>query len=151
MSLLLSHGFLSEHYVYFLFFSDSTPPLTLRITTKTLPDTEEIQRDAQNNVYTLLTTEETVRALAKNLSDEFEAKVNLNNVRLGSIMVDMILEDLSKVEYIKELSDKWVLSNMIDSILMTSEFISTCLADDVAVEVVVDEESYKQIKTISGE
>ena len=63
----------------------------------------------------------------------------------------MILEDLSKVEYIKELSDKWVLSNMIDSILMTSEFISTCQADDVAVEVVVDEESYKQIKTISGE
>ena len=99
----------------------------------------------------MLATAETARALIDALSEELEANVNLNNVRLGSILVDMILEDLSKVEYIKELSDKWVLSNMIDSILMTPEFISTCLADDVAVEVVVDEESYKQIKTISGE
>ena len=82
---------------------------------------------------------------------ELEANVSLNNVRLGSILVDIILEDLSKVKYIKELSDKWVLSNMIDSILMTPEFISTCKAEDVAVEVVVDEESYKQIKSISGE
>ena len=93
---------------------------------------------------------ENASKLAQDLSKKLEAAIELNNVRLGSIMVDMILGDLSKLEYIKYLSDTWVLSNMVDGILMTPEFISTCQAEDVALDVVVDEESYKQIKSISG-
>ena len=62
----------------------------------------------------------------------------------------MILGDLSKLEYIKELSDTWVLSNIVDNILMTPQFIQSCLAEDVGLEVVVDEDSYKQIKSQSG-
>ena len=124
--------------------------LTICITTKTEPDTEEIQYDAKNKVYTLLTSKETVSRLTQDLSKKFEATVIVKNVRLGSIMVDMILGDLSKLEYIKYLSDNWVLSNMVDNILITPEFITTCQAEDVALDAVVDEESYKQIKSISG-
>ena len=62
----------------------------------------------------------------------------------------MILGDLSKLEYIKELSDTWVLSNIVDNILMTPEFIQSCKAEDVGLEVVVDEDSYNQIKSQSG-
>ena len=69
---------------------------------------------------------------------------------MGSIMVDMILGDLSKLEYIKELSDTWVLSNIVDNILVTPEFIQSCKAEDVGLEVVVDEDSYKQIKSHPG-
>ena len=63
----------------------------------------------------------------------------------------MVLGDLSRLEYIKEMSDKWVLSSIVDRILMTPEFISSCQAEDVALEVVVDEESYQQLKSHSGE
>ena len=128
----------------------SNHPLTICITTKTEPDTEEIRYDAENKVYTLLTSKETVSKLAQDFSKKFEATVIVKNVRLGSIMVDMILGDLSKLEYIKYLSDNWVLSNMVDNILITPEFITTCQAEDVALDAVVDEESYKQIKSISG-
>ena len=101
-------------------------------------------------MYTLLTSKETVSRLAQDLSKKLEATVIVDNVRLGSIMVDLILGDMSKLEYIKYLSDNWVLSNMVDNILITPEFITTCQADDVALDVVVDEESYNQIKRLSG-
>ena len=101
-------------------------------------------------MYTLLKSVENASKLAQDLSKKLEEAIEINNVRMGSIMVDMILRDLSKLEYIKYLSDNWVLSNMVDGILMTSEFIATCQADDVALDVVVDEDSYEQIKSISG-
>ena len=124
--------------------------MTIRITTKTLPDTEQVRQDAENNVFTLLASETAVKALSQSLSEEFEATITLNNVRMGSIMVDMVLGDLSKLEYIKKLSDKYVLSNIIDSILMTPEFIESCQAEDVGLEAVIDEESYNQIKSKHG-
>ena len=128
----------------------NTSPLTIRITTKTHPDSEEVRYDAENNVYTLLASQEVITALGQSLSQELHATITLNNVRMGSIMVDMILGDLSKLEYIKELSDTWVLSNIVDNILMTPEFIQSCKAEDVGLEVVVYEDSYKQIKSQSG-
>ena len=124
--------------------------LTLCITTKTEPDTEEIRYDAENKVYTLLTSKETVTRLTQDLSKKFEATVIVDNVIRGSIMVEIILGDLSKLEYIKYLSDNWVLSNMVDNILITPEFISSCQAKDVALDIVVDEKSYKQIKSLYG-
>ena len=122
----------------------------MRIETKTLPDTEDFRCEAKDKVYTLLKSVENASKLAQDLSKKLEEAIEIKNVRMGSIMVDMILGDLSKLEYIKYLSDNWVLSNMVDGILMTPEFIATCQADDVALDVVVDEDSYKQIKSISG-
>ena len=130
--------------------TDSTPPLTIRLTTRTLPDNEDIQIETENNLYTLLMSEAAIRALAEQLSEEFEAKIKLDNVRMGSIVVDMMLEDLSKLEYIKDLSDKWVLSNIVDSILITPDFLESCQADYVELEAVVDEESYKQLRSQAG-
>ena len=124
--------------------------MTIRITTKTLPDTEQVRQEAENNVFTLLESETAVKALSQSLSEELEATITLNNVRMGSIMVDMVLGDLSKLDYIKKLSDKYVLSNIIDSILMTPEFIESCEAEDVGLEAVIDEESYNQIKSKYG-
>ena len=131
-------------------FTGNPYPLTIHITTKTLPDTEQVRQEAENNVFTLLASETAVKALSQSLSEELEATITLNNVRMGSIMVDMVLGDLSKLAYIKKLSDKYVLSNIIDSILMTPEFIESCQAEDVGLEAVIDEESYNQIKSKYG-
>ena len=130
--------------------TDSTPPLTIRLTARTLPDNEDIRIETENNLYTLLMSEAAIRALAEQLSEEFEAKIKLDNVRMGSIVVDMMLEDLSKLEYIKDLSDKWVLSNIVDNILITPEFLGSCQAQYVELEAVVDEESYKQLRSQAG-
>ena len=95
-------------------------------------------------------SEEAVTVLSETLSEAFKTKVNLENVRLGSIMVDMMLEDLSKLEYIKDLSDKWTLSNIVDNALITPDFLESCQAEYVELEVVVDEASYKQLRNQAG-
>ena len=95
-------------------------------------------------------SEEAVTALSETLSEAFKTKVNLENVRLGSIMVDMMLEDLSKLEYIKDLSDKWALSNIVDNALITPDFLESCQAEYVELEVVVDEKSYKELRNQAG-
>ena len=130
--------------------STGTNPLTLCIITRTLPNNETVHTSAENNLLTLLSSEEVLTSLAQALSEEFEAYIKLEGVRKGSIKIDMILGNLSVLEYMKEMSDKWVLSNIVDSILITPEFISSCQAEDVALEVVVDEESYNQIKSNAG-
>ena len=123
-------------------------PLTLCITTKTLPDTEELRFTAENNLMTLFSSDEVVQALAQALSEEFEATIKLtSNVHTGRLRIDMMLGDLSRLDYMKELSDEWVLSNIVDSILMTPEFIESCGAEDVAIDVVLDEESYQQVRS----
>ena len=99
---------------------------------------------------TILSTEAELSRLAETLSDEFEATIKLDNVKMGSIRVDMRLGNVSKLEYIKDLSDKWVLSNIIDNILITPEFVESCQAEDVAIDVVIDEESYQQVKLQAG-
>ena len=131
-------------------FSGDTPPLTLVITTKTLPDNEQIRYEAEKKILTVLSTEEALSRLAATLSDEFEVTIKLESVKMGSIRVDMRLGNLSKLEYIKDLSDKWVLSNIMDNILITPEFVESCQAEDVAIDVVIDEESYQQVKLHAG-
>ena len=138
------------YYTFSVCITDRTSPLTIRIIPRTHPDNEEVQVEAQNNVYTLLMSEEAVTALSETLSEAFKTNVNLKNVRLGSIMVDMMLEDLSKLEYIKDLSDKWTLSNIVDNALITPDFLDSCQAEYVELEVVVDEESYKQLRNQAG-
>ena len=82
---------------------------------------------------------------------ELEVPIKLKNARTGSIKIDMLLGDMSRLEYIKELSDKWVLSNVVDSILMTPEFIESCNAEDVVLEVILEEDSYQQVKSLCSE
>ena len=128
--------------------ADKSHLLTLCITTKTLPDTGELRFTAENNLATLLSSEGVIQALAKALSEEFEATIKLtSNVHTGRLRIDMMLGHLSRLDYIKELSDEWVLSNIVDSILMTPEFIESCQAEDVAIDVVLDEESYQQVRS----
>ena len=134
----------------------STDPLSLVFTTQTLPDNKKIQERAENNLLTVLSSEEVKSELSEALSGKLYTHTKLTHVRVGSIRVDMILGDLSRVENLKELSDKGVLSNIMDNILMTPEFIESCQAgdvviEDVAIEVVLDEKSYQRIKNRPGE
>ena len=124
----------------------NVPPLTMSITTGSDPDTEDVRNSTENNLFEQLSSGDNLKSLAQTLSKEFETSVQLENVRMGSIKVDMILGDMSRLEYIKELSDKYVLTNIVDSILITPEFIESCHAEDVTIEVILDEESYQQVK-----
>ena len=125
------------------------------INPKTYPETEEIQSEAENLVLEHLSSEEVLTELAEALSEESDTLITLSNVRVGSIKMDMQVADLSLIDYIKHLSDQGVLTNIIDNILMTPSFVSSCVsvcqAEDVAVEAVIEEESYRQIKLYSGE
>ena len=125
------------------------PTLTLCLTTETVPD--HVQQVAENNLLKRLSSKEENQSLSHTLSETLDTPIYLTNGRSGSIKVDAILEELSSLEYIKELSDTWALSNIMDSILMTPEFIKSCQAEDVSLLAVLDEESYQQIKKLPGE
>ena len=127
------------------------PVLILIITTSTQPDTETVHTSAQANLLQLLQTAEVLQSLAQKLSEAFEVHIKLSYVREGSIKVDMMLEDLSGLEYIKEMSDKWVLSNIVDNFLITPKFMESCQAKNVVLDVVVDAESYLQLRSHHGE
>ena len=125
--------------------------LIISITTKTVPKDDPVQESAQKNLLEHLSSEEGITSLSNSLSVTLDTPINLTNGRLGSIKVDMTLGDLSSLEYIKELSDTWVLSNIMDSILMTPEFIESCQAEDVAITAVIEEDSYQRFKNLPGE
>ena len=126
------------------------PTLTICMSTKTVPETDHVQKIAENNLLKRLSSKEEIKSLSHTLSETLDTPINLTNGRSGSIKVDAILEDLSSLEYIKELSDTWVLSNIMDSILMTPEFIASCQAEDVSLLAVLDEESYQRFKNLPG-
>ena len=140
----------SNHFLPFCI-SGNTSFVTLIITPQTLPDNEQIRSKAENNLLTNLSSDEVKSLLSQKLSGKLETDIHLTNTRIGSIKVDMILGDLSRLENLKEMSDKWVLSNLMDSILMTPEFIESCGAEDVAIDALLDEESYQRIKNLPGE
>ena len=129
----------------------NTPPLTIRITTETVPESEHVQKLAESNLLKHLSSEEGITSLSATLSIKLDTELKLTNTRIGSIKMDAILGDLSSLEYIKELSDNWTLSHIMDMILMTPEFIESCQAEDVAITAVLDEESYQQVKNHPGE
>ena len=126
----------------------SIPPLVINIKTCTVPDTEEVCASAEKELLKRVSSGDQLASLEQKLSYELKAPIKLKNGRSGSIKVDMILGDMSRLEYIKELSDKWVLSNIFDNILMNAEFIESCHAEDVNIEVVLEEASYQQVKSL---
>ena len=149
-----------KYYVHILNFNthtcifcitDNFPPLIINVSTGTVPDTKEVRASAEKKLLILLSSDKQLASLSQNLCAELEVHIKLKNVRAGSIKIDMLLGDMSRLEYIKELSDKWVLSNVVDSILMTPEFIESCNAEDVVLEVILEEDSYQQVKSLCSE
>ena len=135
-------------HIFILCITGSIPCLVVNINTCTVPDTTEVHAFAENKLLELLSSDDQLAIFQQTLSDELKSPIELKNGRSGSIRVDMILGDMSRLEYIKELSDKWVLSNIFDNILMTAEFIESCHAEDVNIEVVLEEASYQQVKSL---
>ena len=124
----------------------NTSQLTIILTTTTCPDTKEVKELSEKNLLEFLSSEQA--SVSQTLSDKIGTKLNLTNTRLECVKVDVILRDISSLDYLKELSDKMVLTNIMDMILMTPEFIESCQAEDVAITAVLDEDSYQQIKDI---
>ena len=124
----------------------------MSITPNTIPDTDQVRESAARWLFKKLSSEVLLFLLSQTLSEVAEVTITLVNVRAGSIKVDMILGNMSRLEYIKELSDNWVLSNIVDSTLMTPEFveelIESCQAEDVSIQAVIDEDSYQQVKSL---
>ena len=126
----------------------NTVRLTIDITIQTTPEDEPTHDSAVNKLLNHLSCDNNNAALSQTLSRKLDTALIMTNTRIGSIKVDVILADLSSLEYIKELSDNWVLTNIMDSILMTPEFIESCQAEDVSIKALVNEDSYQRIKNL---
>ena len=122
--------------------------MTIDITIETAPEDEQIHKLAEKVLFKHLSSDKNKAELSQTLSRKLDMSLAVKNTQIGSIKLDVILADLSSLEYIKELSDNWVLTNIMDSILITPEFIESCQAEDVSITAVLNEESYKRIKNL---
>ena len=106
----------------------------------TTPDSEVNGRDAQLRLLQLLQEPQQQERLSAYLSQELETKIDVTNVKEGSVIVDILVEDKQAVDTLKFLSDTGLLSSMLQIHLITDQFIFQCLADrvDINVELVIN-------------
>ena len=109
------------------------------------PDSEINKQDAKNNLYSYLSHSSVQEKLSKDLSDELDTDLVVDKVYIGSVVMELIIKDYTELENIKSLSDTGVLSNIFGSLLLTPEYLSSCLADKVHIDAKVDDGSYQSM------
>ena len=121
--------------------------LKIKLDTKVEPENEENKHDATDTLCSYLSDSSVQEKLTKDLSEELntELHVEVDKVYEGSVMIDLRLKDYTELENIKYQSDTGVLSNIFGSLLLTPEYLSSCLADKVHIDAKVDDRSYQAL------
>ena len=71
----------------------------------------------------------------------------MDEVYKCSVIIDLRLKDYTELENIKSLSDGGVLTYIFESLLLTPEYLSTCLAKDgdSYIGAIVADRSYQDL------
>ena len=85
------------------------------------------------------------KQLSKDLSEELDTELEVDKVYEGSVMIELKIKDYTELENIKSLSDTGVLSNIFGILLLTAEYMTSCLADKVYIDATVDDTSYQDL------
>ena len=109
------------------------------------PDSEINKQDATNNLYSYLSHSSVQERLSEDLSDELDTDLEVDKVYKGSIVMELLMKDYTELENIKSMSDTGVLSNIFGSLLLTSDYLSSCLADKVHIDAKVDDGSFQAL------
>ena len=136
-------------YCFFWFSGNNPRTLKVKLDTVVEPDSEINKQDATEKLYNNLRRSTIQKQLSKDLSDELDTELEVDKVYKGSVMIELRLKDYTELENIKSLSDTGVLSNIFGSLLLTSDYLSSCLSDKVHVDAKVDDRSYQALMAYS--
>ena len=127
-------------------FSENNPDtLKVKLDTMVKPENEVNKQDATDKLYSYLSQSSVQEKLSKDLSEELDTKLEIDKVNKGSVIIELRLKDYKELENIKSLSDTGVLSNIFGYLLLTNEYKSSCLADKVHIDAIVDDGSYQAL------
>ena len=117
----------------------------MKLDTIVKPDSEKNKQDATENLHSYLSHSSVQEKLSKDLSDELDTELVVDKVYKGSVIIELKMKYYTELENIKSLSDTGVLSNIFGSLLVTSDYLSSCQADKVHIDAEVDDMSYKAL------
>ena len=127
-------------------FSENNPDtLKVKLDTMVKPENEVNKQDATDKLYSYLSQSSVQEKLSKDLSDELDTDLVVDKVYIGSVVIELRLKDFTELENIKSLSDTGVLSNIFGYLLLTDEYKSSCQADKVHIDAIVDDGSYQAL------
>ena len=90
-------------------------------------------------------------SLSEAISNLTNVKMTVEDVTMSCLLFHIKLLDPSEIPYLKNLSDTGALTNLIEYALISDEFLSRCQAEQVSLEVKIDETSFESVqKTITG-
>ena len=128
-----------------MFSENILPTLKVNLKTKVKPNSEENKKDATDKLYSYLKKPHVQKELSKRLSKKLNTELEVDDVNKGCVIIDLRLKDYTELENIKSLSDNGVLSTIFGSLLLTAEYLSTCLAEKVYIGAKVDYGSYQDL------
>ena len=89
--------------------------------------------------------------LENHLSRELNTKLQVEEIETGSIIIVIKLHDLDCLEKLRYLSRTEYLSNSIDDLLITDQFLEECqqITSDITLHVTLLEESYQTLLSLA--
>ena len=117
------------------------------MTTKTNP--EQASKDIEEKLQTYLESDKGSKRLENHLSNELKHKLHLEKIEAGSIFIVIRLSSLDCLERLHYLSTTDYLSNTINHLLITKEFLTECAVSSVTLKVTLLEESYQRLLLIA--
>ena len=77
--------------------------------------------------------------------------MSVEDVTMSCLLLHIKLLDPSEIPYLKNLSDTGALINLAEYALISDEFLSRCQAEQVSLEVKINETFFESVqKTITG-
>ena len=113
------------------------------MTTKTNP--EQASKDIEEKLQIYLESDKGSKRLENHLSNELKHKLHLEKIEAGSIFIVIRLSSLDCLERLHYLSTTDYLSNTINHLLITKEFLTECAVSSVILKVTLLEESYQRL------
>ena len=111
----------------------------------THPESTENTQNATDQLYSVLDSPGARQSLSQYLTEETDIDLSVHRIVRGSFFIDLKMKDYLELEEIKYLSDQGVLSIMLNFYLITKDFLQSCLAESVKLNVTVDIVSYQAL------
>ena len=141
-----------ENVIYLFCNLEKCYPLLLRVTVQPTPNTDRALCDAEEKLFELTKSKIDDGSLSENITNLTNVKMTVDEVTMSCVLLHVKLLDPSEIPYLKNLSDTGALTNVIEYALISDEFLTRCQAEQVSLEVKIDEHSFELLQRgITGE
>ena len=120
----------------------------LRVTVQPTPNTDTALQDAETRLLELTKSKIDDGSLSEDITKLTNVKMNVEDVTMSCLLLHIKLFDPTQIPYLKNLDDTGALTNLMEYILISDEFLSRCQAEQVSLEVKIDKTSVELLQEI---